>query len=357
VLDVIANGGTSVASGLTKSGAGTLILSGANTYSGATTLSGGTLVLASAGALGTGTLVLNGGTLTAGNNGLVLANPFSLTAGSVLAGTNFITFNGNGTLGGLVSLTVSGNTTATLHGSIGESTPSILTKLGEGTLVFQAGNTYSGETTISSGTASLGNSSGSAFGSGPVTVNYGAKLSGNGSFTGPLTLSGTISPGNSPGFQSTGSQVWNGFASYNWELNKVGGTKGADPGWDWLNINGTLTLTATSSSKFNLNLLSLTLGNTSGNVIDFNSSVNSSYTIASASGGIFGFDSSAFAINTTGFTNNLGGGTWFLSLGNGGTDLNLNFLSASAIPEPGTYGALAGLAALGLAAHRRRRRT
>ena len=93
-----------------------------------------------------------------------------------------------------------------------------------------------------------------------------------------------------------------------------------------------------------------------GDVVNFNSAANSSYTIASASGGIIGFDANTFSINSTGFTNALNGGSWNLTLGNSNRDLNLNFAAASAIPEPSTYAALAGAGALALAWYRRRQR-
>ena len=55
--------------GLTKGGAGTLLLSGANTFTGTTTLSAGALTATtSAGALGAGTLSLGGGTLELAND-------------------------------------------------------------------------------------------------------------------------------------------------------------------------------------------------------------------------------------------------------------------------------------------------
>lgn len=62
---VISNGtATSVA--VTKSGTGTLILSGTNTYNGLTTVSGGTLQYGIANALSSGPVALNGGTFSTG---------------------------------------------------------------------------------------------------------------------------------------------------------------------------------------------------------------------------------------------------------------------------------------------------
>src|SRR5439155_11175101 len=51
---VLQDGGSGKILALTKSGAGTLTLSNANTYSGGTTINGGTLVARADGALGTG---------------------------------------------------------------------------------------------------------------------------------------------------------------------------------------------------------------------------------------------------------------------------------------------------------------
>ncbi|MBQ8517630.1 MAG: autotransporter-associated beta strand repeat-containing protein [Akkermansia sp.] len=49
--------------GITKAGAGVLVLSGANTYTGITTVSGGTLRTSTNGSLGSSAIVINGGTL------------------------------------------------------------------------------------------------------------------------------------------------------------------------------------------------------------------------------------------------------------------------------------------------------
>lgn len=58
-----------------------------------------------------------------------------------------------------------------------------LTKAGAGTLQFTAANTYSGGTTINAGTLEVNNTTGSGTGSGTVTVDAGAKLSGDGIIT------------------------------------------------------------------------------------------------------------------------------------------------------------------------------
>jgi len=133
-------------------------------------------------------------------------------------------------------------------------------------------------------------------------------------------------------------------------------TKGATTGglgWDWLNINRLSHHRLHEHRQFNLNLLSLTSLNSAGNVIDFNSSVNTSYTIASASGGISGFDPSRFSINAGGFSND---STRHLDpLPRQRQHRPQPRLTAAAIPEPATSALLAALAILGIAVHRRRK--
>ena len=119
------------ATGLTKVGAGTFTLSGANTYSGSTSLAAGTLRLENNQALGTGALTTTGSVVDYAH-GVTIANP--------------IVVNSNTT-----QLSVTAGT-ATQAGAISElDGPRPLEKIGAGTLVLTAANTYSGATTITAG--------------------------------------------------------------------------------------------------------------------------------------------------------------------------------------------------------------
>src|SRR5437763_7472019 len=130
------------AGGLTKNGAGTLVLSAANTYTGVTTINAGTISIAADAALGTapgvatpGKLVFGGGTLRS-------------TASFTLAGNRGISLTAAG------AISTDPATTLTYGGIVAGA--GSLTKLGTGTLLLSAANTYTGTTTISVGTLRLG---------------------------------------------------------------------------------------------------------------------------------------------------------------------------------------------------------
>ena len=122
---------------LTKSGAGTAILTGNNTYSGSTTISAGTLQIG------------NGGTSG------------SLGTGSVVDNSN-LSFNRSN------SITVSGAISGT--GSLSQT--------GSGTTTLTADNTYAGVTAVSGGTLQVGNAgSTGTLGAGDVSLTNNANLS------------------------------------------------------------------------------------------------------------------------------------------------------------------------------------
>jgi len=130
---------------LTKVGAGTLVVSGANTYAGATTISAGTLTAAG------GSAIPNGSAVTIANAaGARLDLAASETIGNL---------SGGGATGGNITLNANtltvNETGATTYAGVISGTGG-LTKAGAAALTLSGANTYTGPTTISAGTLTLG---------------------------------------------------------------------------------------------------------------------------------------------------------------------------------------------------------
>ncbi len=152
--------------GLTKIGNGTQTLSGTSTYTGVTTISGGTLSVST---------LNNGG--VAGNLGNASSAATSLVfdGGSLQYTGLAATSNRSFTINAGKTATIDATTDLTLSGA-GAATTGALTKVGAGTLTLSGVNNYTGVTTVSVGTLSLG-SAGSVNASSGITINgVGAKL-------------------------------------------------------------------------------------------------------------------------------------------------------------------------------------
>ena len=372
--DIIASGTTTMVNqvqgnfALTGSitGAGTLNFGGSDSASGFYNISGTDL------SSFTGTISHNNvnGThqLIMGQNGTVNAAQASLeTTGSTTAG-NYIRLFSNTTFGelsgtggriiGRNTLTINQSNDTTYAGRMSSIQAGLsFTKAGSGSLTLTGANDYTGTTTINNGTLIIdGNQS---LATGAMTINVSGTLGGSGTIGASLlTVNGVIAPGNSPGTLATGSQLWNDGGSYLWEINAsndAGGTIGTDPGWDWLDITGTLDLSLLSTGGFTIDIDSLTSGNIAGDAVGFDTwtkgnpgDVDYSFTIATASSGITGFDADNFTLDSSGFSN---APSWdWQIIQDGANDL---VLQAYAVPEPSST-ALLGLGGLALMLRRKR---
>jgi hypothetical protein len=103
----------------------------------------------------------------------------------------------------------------------------------------------------------------------------------------------------------------------------------------------------------------LTSSNTAGGASNFDAFSNYSFAIATAAGGVSGFDASCFDILTSSFANDMNpapaatSGSW--SITQSGNSINLNYAADTAIPEPAT-GSMLGWGLAGLLGTRLLRR-
>ena len=147
---------TGGAQGINKTGAGRLILGGANTFTGGTTITAGVLVAAADGALGTGPVIVQGGTLQVGNGG---------TAGTLGSGP----VTNNGTLAFKRS-----DASLVVTNDIGGTGAVQITGSGTVTLGGAGSNSYLGVTTVSSGTLIAGKAAGVQTIPGDLIISTGA---------------------------------------------------------------------------------------------------------------------------------------------------------------------------------------
>jgi len=267
------------------------------------------------------------------NTGAHVDNSVNLYGNSIqISGANATVTAAAGTqLGINNNLNLASNTgiggsggTVTINGQI--TGAGGITVNGAGTYVLNnAANSY-GSTAVNAGTLVVNGSTGA----GSVTVSGTGVLKGSGS-VGALHVSsgGALSPGNSPGTMNAASAEFGGGGVYVWELNDFKGAAGSDPGWDLLSVSGQLNVTATSADPFTVKLTTLTLADVAGTAANFNDGTDYSFAIATAAGGISGFNPGDFVLDLSGYQNPLAGGFW--SISQAGNSVDLNF---TAVPEP-----------------------
>jgi sialidase-1 len=204
-----------------KTGAGVLKISNTNFFPGLK-ISAGKLIVGHVNALGAVRTLANTVTVT---NGTLDLNGFSPTISDLEDGgqTAGLVLNSGGSTS---TLTVNHDTIAsTFGGTLANGSGTLaLVKAGANTVTLPGVNTYTGGTTVSSGTLLV---NGSIVGG--VTVQSGATLGGFGTISGVVTadVGGTVAPGSSIGTLTLGSSpVLNGTVRM--EVNRNGGTPLAD---------------------------------------------------------------------------------------------------------------------------------
>ena len=369
------------AQGFTKRGPGELYLraSSANLFSGDVHLAEGDLRINGTTTLGTGTVYLDGGRIVSANTraGAPLENSMVVTADTIIYGDStqanerILPFSGTwsgsaGTvyIGNLASVINSTFTLRLVGGgtfprpiSIGSgadtaSTFKILevynsitnglqvfnqlisgdgsvrragdSASGGGMTSFTADNTYGGGTVIIYGTLLANNTTGTAFGSGSVSVTNQGIVGGAGTITTPVNISsgGAVSPGSlstNVGTLNVSDITFGESGAYNLNVSSATGTPGT--AWDLINVgsgSGNWNDTATSVNPFLIKLQS------TGVPTGWNSSVARDWVIVDG-GAATGFDASHFSVDTTGFGGTVAG-VFSLSVVSG--DLHLTYTPA-----------------------------
>lgn len=297
-----------IGSALTKSTAGSVILTGVNTYTGATLVSGGTLTLSGTGSInGTSGITING----SGAKFVQLSSAAGTSAITLTQGT----LDGTGTVGAVTVDAGTGGIVTNGNGSTAKLTMSSLTFLGGGTLTLNlaGGATTTEALTVTNAFTTSGIAGSITVNLAPVTAfnNITYNLIGFGSFSGNLSdfvvgtgltsrQSGTF--GNSGNFITLtiagDAPKWTGLDNGNWMV----GTTGANSNWKLITsgqatnyISGDTVLFDDSAAG--TTTVDISAANAAPTVTTFNNSTKD-YVISSSGG--FGISNGGIVKNGTG---------------------------------------------------------
>lgn len=262
------------AASLSKSGGGTLAMTGANTYSGGTTITGGTVVLDADGRLGTGGVTISAGATlqSSAASDIALSNNVSIGAGGgvIDTGPQGLAIASMNSLSGVLTKTGAGSLTVT-----GVFTPGSGggVSVAAGDLILGGGPTASGISNLAASGVLTGNLVLS--GTQRLNVNDGATLSGSGQIQLPTSgalisnlsgnAGGTVSAG--IGLNSTGQS----FTAGSWTdatytpgsfTSTIGATRGANT-----STTGNLAISGVISGDSDLDLSNSSLSGGGGGVL------------------------------------------------------------------------------------------
>ena len=143
------------------------------------------------------------------------------------------------------NMTFRGAGDGTVAGTI--SAMGVLTKEGTGTWTLSKANFYTGGTIVNAGTLNVTNTTGSATGSGAVTIHQDGTLAGSGIIDGLLTVEGTLAPGDGTGILTVDNQVtFEAGATFDVELDGL--VAGSE--YDQLAASGLLSLNGSLQADF-----------------------------------------------------------------------------------------------------------
>ena len=326
----ISGPGTLLGAGLTTT------LNGNNTFTGGVITAGNTYVAGSDTAFGTGTITIANSTSTIQGSGTAarnIANNFVVVAPLTFGGTAPLNLTGSFNLDGSHTINVSNTATTTITGNV---TNGALTKGGVGEIAFNSptGNTFTGgflNSGISTTSSAIyaNNTSGSAFGSGTVSVGgtsatvY-STLAGNFTTSGTVSLGGRLSPGNGTGLTAATAGIGSiGTVNFTTLVLSSATTSSlyleaaGSSNNDQINVSGALTLNGT-----------IYVATTGGYTIQ----LGDTFTFVNAGS----ITQGTFTFNTSNATFAPGVG---LSETVTGTQV---IATAIAVPEPGTWAAVVG---------------
>jgi fibronectin-binding autotransporter adhesin len=254
--------------GVTKIGAGTIAVTGANTYTGGTTINGGAIQLGTGGTSGSiaGNVVDNASLIFDRSDTLTFAGVISGTGAVSQIGTGTTILTGNDTYTGATTISAgrlqigAGGASGSIVGPVTDNAALVfnrsdalgyggvisgtgtLAQSGAGILTLTGANTYTGATSVNAGTLRVNGSIASPL----TTVFNGATLGGSGTVGGAVTIQsgGHLAPGNSPGTLTiTGDLLLSSGSLLDYELGQANVAGGALN--DLTSVGGNLTLDGT----------------------------------------------------------------------------------------------------------------